>query len=184
MKSSIDWLVEQVNADCTNSTFIRPGLIAKAREMQNRLIIKANFDGYVEGKEDPEEPIAPYDYCARLLELDTVEGEPIKVTENTSDGYHTFKELYEFRKVYNAALFNEWAMQGKYHVHKSMKHSDGELCFGGGWFIVVAMLPAGQISNHYKMEDWDMFRIPELEKAFSFDGHTSQDVIDRLKRLP
>ena len=26
-----------------------------------------------------------------------------------SDGYHTFDELYEFRKVYNAALFNEWA---------------------------------------------------------------------------
>lgn len=23
------------------------------------------------------------------------------------DGYHTFDELYEFRKVYNAALFNE-----------------------------------------------------------------------------
>ena len=26
-----------------------------------------------------------------------------------SDGYHTMDELYEFRKVYNAALFNEWA---------------------------------------------------------------------------
>jgi hypothetical protein len=26
-----------------------------------------------------------------------------------SDTYHTFNELYEFRKVYNAALFNEWA---------------------------------------------------------------------------
>ena len=25
-----------------------------------------------------------------------------------SDGYHTFDELYEFRKMYNAALFNEW----------------------------------------------------------------------------
>ena len=31
-----------------------------------------------------------------------------KVTGNTSDGYHTFNELYEFRKVFNAALFNEW----------------------------------------------------------------------------
>ena len=27
--------------------------------------------------------------------------------ENISDGYHTFKELYEFRKLYNAAFFNE-----------------------------------------------------------------------------
>ncbi len=30
----------------------------------------------------------------------------IKV-EDCSDGYHTFKELYEFRKQYNATLFNE-----------------------------------------------------------------------------
>ena len=28
--------------------------------------------------------------------------------ENFSDGYHTFNELYEFRKLYNALLFKEW----------------------------------------------------------------------------
>ncbi len=124
-----------------------------------------------------------------------------------NDGYHTFKELYEFRKVYNAALFNEWATnyiqvtevkkkgedfvykkleptEVRYNVHKSWKHFDGELCFGGGWFIVVAVLPTGQISNHYKAEDWDLFKIPEVEKAlFEFDGHTPQDVINRLKAL-
>jgi hypothetical protein len=111
-----------------------------------------------------------------------------------SDGYHTFNELYEFRKVYNAALFNEWAdaeinnvdgsWGNKYNVHKSWKHFDGELCFGGGWFIVVAVLPTGQISNHYEAKDWDLFKIPEVEKAlFEFDGHTSQDVINRLKAL-
>jgi len=72
-----------------------------------------------------------------------------------SDGYHTFDELYEFRKAYNAALFNEWALQGKYNVHKSFKHEDGEYCFGepNKWFIVVTELPAGQISNHYKSVD-------------------------------
>lgn len=42
-----------------------------------------------------------------------------------SDGYHTFDELYEFRKLYNAALFNEWAAQGKFSVHKSKRHFDG-----------------------------------------------------------
>jgi len=31
--------------------------------------------------------------------------------ENISDGYHTFAELYEFRKMYNVVLFNEWAAQ-------------------------------------------------------------------------
>ena len=111
-----------------------------------------------------------------------------------SDGYHTFDELYEFRKMFNAALFNEWANDAKYghpscpgvrfDVHKSLRHNDGELAFGGGWFIVVAVLPTGQISNHYKIEDWDLFKIPEVEKAkYEFDGHTGQDVLERLKAL-
>jgi hypothetical protein len=105
-----------------------------------------------------------------------------EITEDTSDGYHTFKELYEFRKAYNVALFNEWSrLYADYDVHKSWKHYDGELCFGGGWFIVVAILPSGQISNHYEAKDWDLFKIPEVEKAkYEFDGHTGQDVINRL----
>jgi hypothetical protein len=129
---------------------------------------------------------------------------PSNEKELLSDGYHTFKELYEFRKIYNAALFNEWAKNWhlekeainngmlipmgfnspKYQVHKSWKHYDGELCFGGGWFVVVAMLPTGQITNHYKAEDWDLFKIPEADKAlFPFDSHTGQDVLERLKSL-
>jgi hypothetical protein len=109
---------------------------------------------------------------------------PMENVENVSDGYHTFKELYEFRKVYNACLFNEWGRRAFGQVHKSKKHFDGEDCFGGGWFIVVANLPAGQISNHYKLKDWDLFQIPEKEKAlFEFDGHTANDVLDRLKNL-
>lgn len=114
--------------------------------------------------------------------------------EKFSDGYHTFSELYQFRKVYNAALFNEWANQSdentlatgnpKYDVHKSWRHNDGELCFGGGWFIVVAVLPIGQISNHYEAKDWDLFRIPETPTAkYAWDGHTSEDVLKRLMAL-
>jgi hypothetical protein len=108
--------------------------------------------------------------------------EPVAIDGNTSDGYHTFNELYEFRKAYNAALFNEWAAGGKCSVHKSWRHHDGELCFGGGWFIVVAVLPDGQISNHYEAKDWDLFAVPETECAlFEFDGHTGADVVERLK---
>lgn len=92
--------------------------------------------------------------------------------------------MYEFRKVYNAALFNEWALQGRYSVHKSKKHYDGEDCFGGGWFIVVAILPLGQISNHYKIEDWDLFKCFAYETAlFPYDNHSSHDVLKRLKEL-
>jgi hypothetical protein len=102
--------------------------------------------------------------------------------KDISDGYHTFGELYEFRKMYNALLFNDWARNGLHSVHKSFKHFDGEDCFGGGWFIVVADLPTGQISNHYKEEDWDLFDIPVWPNAlFQYDGHTAEDVLKRLK---
>lgn len=110
------------------------------------------------------------------------EQEPVAVDGNTSDGYHTFNELYDFRKAYNAALFNEWSAGKKCSVHKSWRHHNGELCFGGGWFIVVAVLPDGQISNHYEAKDWDLFSVPETERAlFEFDGHTGANVIHRLK---
>ena len=94
------------------------------------------------------------------------------IDENTSDGYHTFKELYEYRLLYNAGMFNELHRRGL-RVIKSVRHSDGEECFGGGWFIVQAVLPdIGQISNHYELKDWDLFQIPEKEVADKWDGHT------------
>lgn len=110
--------------------------------------------------------------------------QPEQVSGDTSDGYHTFNELYDFRKAYNAALFNEWAASGKYSVHKSKRHFDGGDCFGGGWFIVVAQLPDGQISNHYEIKDWDKFQLPETDKAlFEYDNHTGADVLHRLFSL-
>ena len=106
-------------------------------------------------------------------------------TSKISDGYHTFGELYEFRKLYNALLFNEWAKLGKYEVVKSYRHSDGNYCFNSNkeWFIVVVQTPFGQISNHYKAEDWDLFEVREVRVAPKFDGHTTQDVIERLEDL-
>ena len=108
---------------------------------------------------------------------------PTEINGETSDGYHTFNELYEFRKLYNAALFNAWHnCRGplNFRVHKSWRHSDGEHCFGGGWFIVMATLPTGQISNHYEATDWDLFKIPYRERAEEWDGHTAADVAQRL----
>ncbi len=116
-----------------------------------------------------------------------------KDVSQVSDGWHTFSELYDIRLAYNVALFNEWACdydfakginEVQHDVHKSIRHHDGELCFGGGWFIVVASLPTGQISNHYEMKHWDLFRIPETPTAkYEWDGHTTEDVINRLKNL-
>lgn len=96
-----------------------------------------------------------------------------------SDGYHTFNELYRYRMLYNAAFFN---LLPKELVHKSKRHHDGEECFGGGWFIVMANLPTGQISNHYKLKDWNLFQVPEKFTADEWDGHTPQDAADRLHK--
>jgi hypothetical protein len=100
---------------------------------------------------------------------------------DASDGYHTHNELYAYRMVYNAALFNEWARTSRHPVVKSRKHSDGEPCFGGGWFIVVATLPAGQVSNHYEAEHWDMFQVPAVDLPPTFDGHTPAEALERLR---
>lgn len=97
----------------------------------------------------------------------------------TSDGYHTFNELYRYRMLYNAAFFNQLPMG---IVSKSLKHDDGEPCFDGTWFIVTAQLPTGQISNHYLIRDgWDLFHIPQVPRAPKWDGHTPTDVAERLE---
>lgn len=103
---------------------------------------------------------------------------------NTSDGYHTFAELYDYRMAYNALLFNEWAKNGLHNVHRSWKHHDGEDCFAGGkhrWFVVVAQLPTGQISNHYKEQYWNLFsNVPVADMADEWDGHTPQQALERM----
>lgn len=127
-------------------------------------------------------------YCENTKTEEQViidKGITIKDVSKFSDGYHTFDELYEFRKLYNALIFNEWVSKFDIEVYKSKRHYDGEECFGGDWFIVVAILPNGkQISNHYEMKDWDLFKIPEYEKSkYEFDGHTPQDVLERLEEM-
>lgn len=107
---------------------------------------------------------------------------PVDVGE-VSDGYHTFNELYRYSMLYNAAFFNLLARSGQVEVCKSRRHSDGEKCFGSDdWFIVMAILPTGQVSNHYESKYWDLFDVPERETAFEYDGHTPNEAADRLKK--
>lgn len=114
-----------------------------------------------------------------------------KITGSTSDGYHTFDELYYYRLLYNANLVNTIIYKNFYNsnfrlpinICKSFKHSDGKLCFGGGWFIVVMETPFGQITNHYETKYWDMFGCPALDVAPLWDGHTPQQAAERLYKL-
>lgn len=97
-----------------------------------------------------------------------------------SDGYHTFDELYYYRVLYNAGMFN-LLNHVNVPVIKSKCHNGGEKCFDGSWFIVQASLPTGQISNHYKLEHWNLFKIPELPEAWEWDGHDSIEASARLE---
>lgn len=99
-------------------------------------------------------------------------------TGNISDGYHTFDDLYNQRLILTAALCN--CMPDKWY--KSKKHSDGEDCFGGGWFIVGCDTAKGQYSYHYELKDFNLFKCKELPEAPEWDGHTSKDV-ERLLAL-
>lgn len=132
-----------------------------------------NFESTKVAKEEFESMI---DY------LEVENEKPVDIGE-VSDGYHTFNELYRYRMLYNAAFFNLLARNGQVEVCKSRKHSDGEKCFGSDdWFIVMAILPTGQVSNHYESKYWDLFDVPERETAFEYDGHTPNEASDRLEK--
>lgn len=103
-----------------------------------------------------------------------------EITGQTSDGHHTFDELYDYRMLYNAHAAHGWLAAG-IPVVKSWRHSDGEECFGGGWFIVTATLPTGQVSNHYREQYWDLFQVPDEEVAPEYDGHTPEIAANRLR---
>lgn len=115
-----------------------------------------------------------------------------KKLSDISDGYHTFSELYRYRMLLQAAWLNAlyisvetgWSTdQRSWHIEKSWRHHDGELCFGkDNYFIVTAVLPTGQISNHYKGEYWDLFKIKEVERAIEWDGHTPAEAADRIEK--
>lgn len=89
-----------------------------------------------------------------------------------SDGYHTFNGLYYQRMVLFAALVKAH----KDKAWKSWRHEDGELCFGGGWFIVGIDTPEGSYTYHYEDKNWDRFECEELPVAKHWDGHTEEDV--------
>lgn len=114
-----------------------------------------------------------------------------EITGETSDGYHTFNELYYYRLCYNAALVNSLVKlindnPTKFKdikVCKSKKHFGGEPCYGGGWFIVMISTPWGQISNHYELEYWNMFQCPITKVSWKWDGHGMKEAMQRLNRL-
>lgn len=123
--------------------------------------------------------------CNRALEAqggairDVINDMPaVEINGDTSDGYHTFNELYHHRAV----LFSVIVKAFPDKAWKSKKHHDGTMY--DGMFIVGIDTPHGQAAYHYDIDPyWDMFRCPELECAPEWDGHTPEEAIDRIGKL-
>ena len=109
-----------------------------------------------------------------------------------SDWYHTFWELYKHRthlfialcKVrYNANSFDNWLVK----VIRSKIHEDGFNVWNKwGMFLLCMHHPElWQISYHIDKNLWDKLEyvITEEQATIPFDGHTSDDVLERLLNI-
>ena len=120
--------------------------------------------------DNPEDTFIP-NILARYIE-------PQPITGDTSDGYHTFNELYDHR----AKLFSVIVRCFKDRVWKSKLHHDGTMY--EGMFIVGIETPLGQATYHYDIDPyWSAFNCKELIRAPKWDGHTPKQAIFRIMSL-
>lgn len=123
----------------------------------------------------PEERLGKIEIVGKALALLKAQ-EPI--TGETSDGYHTFNELYHHRAV----LFSVIVANYPDRAWKSKKHHDGTMY--NGMFIVGIDTPDGQATYHYDVDPyWDMFKCRVLDNAPEWDGHTPTQAIERIGKL-
>lgn len=125
---------------------------------------------YPEGMFDVDDVVASIENAPTLTQP--------PITGDTSDGYHTFNELYRHRAILFSVICNErpevsW---------KSKRHHDGTMY--DGMFIVGVDTPEGQATYHYDIDPyWNLFRVKELELAPEWDGHTPGEAIRRIGTL-
>lgn len=121
-------------------------------------------------------PRCPHPWAGLEALADLIEPQPI--TGDTSDGYHTFDELYDHR----ARLFSVVVRDHREIAWKSRLHHDGTMY--EGMFIVGVETPQGQATYHYDIDPyWDIFDCKELARAPEWDGHTPEQAISRIASL-
>ena len=101
---------------------------------------------------------------------------PVADFGTTSDGYHTFNELYEHRHVLFLMFFrNAFLMGAKTWVELDPDMPD--------WFLAGADLPPGQVSYHLPMRLFDMTQghVSKNYERKPYDGYSSKDVLHRLQ---
>lgn len=142
--------------DCTHCTGMKPGGIAHC-----------DVDGEdTDGICDVSEAV----WCHRFERRD----EPM--TNNVSDGHHTFDDLYMHRTVLFACLCNQENYPDD--VFKSRHHSDGTMY--DGFFIAGVNTTFGWVTYHCENKYWDLFDVRELDMAPEWDGCTPAQGLMRL----
>lgn len=125
----------------------------------------------VTGEDDFPVPAETMSAIAELIEPQPIDG-------STSDGYHTFNELYHHRAVLFSVIVAKFADR----AWKSKLHADGTMY--EGMFIVGIKTPDGQATYHYDVEPyWHLFRCKEVDRAPEWDGHTPGQAIERIGKL-
>lgn len=114
-----------------------------------------------------------------------------------TDSYHTMDELYQHRHALFCALVKIYdnyitPLGTTVKCWKSKLHDDGTMFDDS--FIVGMTLKRIEfdpnanivykfITYHLPLSWWDKFKIMELDRAPKWDGHSSEDVIERLLEL-
>lgn len=133
----------------------------------------------IENYDDRESRIVDFaeDILKAIMNVIKTE-EVIEINGETSDGYHTFNELYHHRAVLFSVIVKTFSDK----AWKSKQHNDGTMY--DGMFIVGIETPEGQATYHYDVDPyWDMFECRELERAPEWDGHTPAQAIERIGKL-
>lgn len=120
----------------------------------------------------------------------------VEATNDVSDGYHTFGELYDHRitlwialcRIYNDVDTHMKSMTGGmafWEVWRSKAHDPEDQPMYDGWFVLgMGKDDGNQITYHLPLSRWDECDFAEtLEHAPKWDGHTPQDTLERLKKL-
>lgn len=102
--------------------------------------------------------------------------------KDQSDGYHTFRELYEHRYWLWIRLC-ESENDHCEEVWRARLHSDGTM-FKDSFVLGINTSPGKQMTYHLPLRLWEHCEFAyTLERAPEYDGHTSDDVLERLKRF-
>ena len=103
--------------------------------------------------------------------------------QDTSDGSHTFEELYDHRTSLFAALARTIAKTNPERVFRSWKHADGT-SYEGYFIAGIYVAGLGWLTYHNPEYAWNSFEgVPEWNEAPEWDGHTPDDVLMRLANI-